>query len=186
MTRPNIHLRRITRDFYVLVLSIVATAILFKTGALETVVAQSLNIGPAGAFITGIFFTSIFTIAPAGVVLALFALHQPALSVVFFGALGAVVGDLVIYLYIKDTLAPDIYYVVHKVKDKRIRHFFHLRMWRWLTPFVAALIIASPLPDEIGLAMMGLSRTSLFVMIPISFTFNFLSVLAIVLAVTHL
>ena len=55
----------------------------------------------------------------------------------------------------------------------------HLKFFKWLIPFMGALVVASPLPDEIGLAMMGFSkiRTSLF--IPISFLLNFLGILVI-------
>ncbi|OGG78335.1 hypothetical protein A3A36_01445 [Candidatus Kaiserbacteria bacterium RIFCSPLOWO2_01_FULL_52_12b] len=56
---------------------------------------------------------------------------------------------------------------------------FRPRLFKWLIPFVGALIIASPLPDEAGLAMMGLSKMKTSVFIPISFALNFLGILAI-------
>lgn len=174
----------IWKDFYILVLSIICTIILVKTGAMNTVVYSASNFGIIGIFIVGIFFTSIFTITPAGVVLASLAQSEPLLQVAVFGAIGAVVGDLLIYLYLKDTLAADILYIVHKNRNKVLKQFFHLRIWRWLTPLLGAIVIASPLPDELGLAMMGLSKMKTFILIPISFTFNFVGIILVALALS--
>ena len=47
---------------------------------------------------------------------------------------------------------------------------------RWFLMGVGALIIALPLPDEIGLVMMGLSRMKARHLIPISFVLNSLGI----------
>jgi hypothetical protein len=47
---------------------------------------------------------------------------------------------------------------------------------KWISPILGALIIASPLPDEFGLALLGLSRTRISILIPVSFIMNFLGV----------
>ena len=44
---------------------------------------------------------------------------------------------------------------------------------------LGALIIASPLPDELGLAMMGVARIKLRVLIPISLVLNFAGIVLI-------
>ncbi|KKR47070.1 MAG: hypothetical protein UT80_C0011G0001, partial [Parcubacteria group bacterium GW2011_GWC1_40_13] len=63
--------------------------------------------------------------------------------------------------------------------QKRLFSIFRPKLFKWLIPFIGALIIASPLPDEAGLAMMGLSKMKTSVFIPISFALNFLGILAI-------
>ncbi len=125
------------------------------------------------------FFVSVFTVAPATVVLAEIAQSNSIFLVAFFGGIGALVGDLVIFRFIKDRLADDFLYLIKKSKFGRWVSIFHLRLFRWLVPLVGALIVASPLPDELGLTMMGLSkmRTSLF--IPLSFLLNSLGILVI-------
>ncbi len=185
MTTISSRKQHIIRDLFFIALSIAMTAILVLTGAMEKIVASTSDLGIPGIFIAGIFFTSMFTLTPAGLVLAGLAAHEPILQVAVIGAAGAVIGDLFIYLYVKDALAPDIFYIVGKTHDRRIRHFFHLRIWRWLTPLLGAIVIASPLPDELGLAMMGLSKTRSFLLIPISFTCNFIAILLIGLAINH-
>src|SRR3989304_3240061 len=55
--------------------------------------------------------------------------------------------------------------------------FFRLRFFRWLIAFLGALVIASPLPDELGLMMMGFSKMRTLFFIPISFLLNSLGIL---------
>ncbi|MCR4334297.1 MAG: hypothetical protein NUV47_01025 [Patescibacteria group bacterium] len=183
MTSTSYHKKHIWKDFYILILSIVCTVILVKTGALNMVAYSTTNLGILGIVIVGIFFTSIFTITPAGVVLGYLVQSESLLQVAVFGAIGAVIGDVLIYLYLKDTLASDILYLMKKNKNKVLRHFFHLRIWRWLTPLLGAIIIASPLPDELGLAMMGISKMRTILLIPISFTFNVIAIALIASAI---
>jgi hypothetical protein len=45
---------------------------------------------------------------------------------------------------------------------------------------LGALIIASPLPDEFGLALMGISRMRALVLMPISFVMNALGIYCII------
>ena len=133
----------------------------------------------AQSFIAGIFFTSAFTIAPASVFLAGLSQTAPLYTVAFFGALGAMCGDLILFLFIRDRLAGDL---KGFFRGKATRHFlnsFHVGFWKWLAPLIGGLIIASPLPDELGISLLGLSRTRLAVLLPISFVMNFLGVLLV-------
>jgi hypothetical protein len=69
------------------------------------------------------------------------------------------------------------------MKPNMVKHFFHslhLGFMKWLSPIVGALIIASPLPDEFALTLMGLSKVRLAVLIPISFIMNMLGIYFIV------
>jgi len=167
------------RDLGIIIFSIVIAVILVKTGALKNLLTSTQELKLVGSFVAGIFFVSVFTVAPATVVLAEIAQSNSIFLVAFFGGIGALVGDLVIFRFIKDRLADDFLYLIKKSKFGRWVSIFHLRLFRWLVPFVGALIVASPLPDELGLTMMGLSkmRTSLF--IPLSFLLNSLGILVI-------
>lgn len=56
---------------------------------------------------------------------------------------------------------------------------FRLRIFRWSIAFLGALVIASPLPDELGLMMLGFSKIKTSFFVPISFLLNFLGILVI-------
>ncbi len=168
--------RSLFRDIFLVALSIFVSAWIVRIGVLDSVVAAVSEIKLLATFIGGFFFTSAFTIAPAAIVLASLAHQVSPLWLSFWGALGALCGDLVIFLFVRDRFAEDIVDVLKLAKAKKLLHFFHKGYFRWLSPVLGALIIASPLPDEIGITMMGLSKTKTSLLIPISFVMNFIAI----------
>ncbi|MDP1760078.1 MAG: hypothetical protein Q8L01_01300 [Candidatus Woesebacteria bacterium] len=173
------HKNNLMRDLGIIILSIVIAVILVKTGALKSLLTSTQELKFIGSFVAGIFFVSVFTAAPATVVLAEIAQSNSIFWVAFLGGIGALVGDLVIFRFIKDTLSADFLYLIKKSKSERLISIFKLKLFRWLVPFAGALIVASPLPDELGLTMMGLSKMKTSLFIPLSFLLNFLGILAI-------
>ncbi len=167
------------RDAGIIVLSIAIAVILAKTGALGEILTRTQGMEFLGSFLAGMFFVSLFTVAPAAVVLVEIAQANSLIGVALFGALGALAGDLIIFRFMKDNVTADIAWLTRGAKWARFRAALRQPLLRWLVPVVGAIIVASPLPDELGVAMMGLSkmRTALFV--PLSFTLNFAGILAI-------
>lgn len=171
--------RNLFRDLVIIGLSVIAAIVIAKTGALENLLIATQQSKIIGSFLAGMFFVSVFTVAPASVILAELVRHNSIFAVAFFGGLGSLTGDLLIFHFIKDHLSEDLLYLVRKSHSKRITAIFRLRFLRWLTPIVGALIVASPLPDELGLMLMGFSKMKTGIFIPLSFTLNFLGILAI-------
>lgn len=169
------------RDLGIIILSIIVAVLLAKTGALVGILTSTQQWELLGSLIAGIFFVSVFTAAPAGVVLFEIAAANSIWEVALFGGIGALIGDLIIFRFIKDGLAEDIRWLVKKTKQERLISIFQLKLFRWLIPFIGAVIVASPLPDEIGLTMMGLSKIKTSAFIPIAFLLNFLGILIIAL-----
>lgn len=167
------------RDAGIVVLSILVAVVLAKTEILKTFLFATQNTEILGSFLSGMFFTSVFTTAPAIVVLAELAQDNSVIIVAFFGALGALLGDLIIFRFIKDYLAEDISYLLQKSGYEKFTEIFRRKFFRWLLSFLGALVIASPLPDELGLAMLGLSKTRTKLFVLISFSFNFIGIFAI-------
>ena len=176
MKRKN---NSLVRDLIIIVFSVILAIILVRAGTLNFLLISTREIGFLSSFMAGIFFVSVFSVAPATVVLAEIAKSTPVLWVAFFGGMGALVGDLVIFHFIKDRLAEDISYLIEKNGSKRLFEIFRIRLFRWLIPFLGALVVASPLPDELGLMMMGFSKMKTSLFIPLSFILNFLGILAI-------
>ncbi len=164
--------------------SVLIAWFLISSGALSHFLADTDTGRIFESFVVGIFFTSAFTLAPSAIFLGELSHHISPFTVALFGALGAMCGDLILFLYIRDRLADDIKAMFPK---RAVRHFlnsFHLGFWKWLAPVLGALIIASPLPDEFGLSLLGLSRTRLAVLMPVAFVMNFLGIL-LVASVAH-
>lgn len=167
------------RDLAIIALSVFLAITIIKTETLTEILTATQEIKFLGAFIAGIFFTSIFTTAPATVVLAELAQTNSIFLIALIGGLGALLGDLIIFRFVKDHLSGDFAYLIKQSKSKRLAHLFRLRLFRWLLAFLGALVIASPLPDELGLMMMGMSKIKTAWFIPLSFVLNSLGILAI-------
>ncbi len=167
-------------DLGVIAFSIVVAVFLIKTGIIETVLNQTQGVWFLGSFIAGAFFTSMFTVAPATVALGVIAQASPSLFIfAILGGLGALCGDLIIFRFVRDRLATDIMQMLNLSKRGRIRSFMRLKLFTWLTFSIGALVIASPLPDELGLAMMGVSKTKTSLFVPVSFVFNSIGIFVI-------
>ena len=165
-------------DLFVIIFSVVIAVIFAKTDIVAHVLASTKGLELVSSFIAGIFFVSMFTVAPATVVLGELAQANGVLLVALFGGLGAFFGDYIIYRFMKDRIAEDIGFLLAN-RAERLKAIFRRRIFRWMMPFLGALIVASPLPDEIGIAMMGISKVKPKYFIPLSFLLNAAGILII-------
>ena len=179
----NMHKRSngfLLEDIAIIFLSIVLAVILVKTDALTKILTSSEELEIIGSFIAGFFFTSVLTTAPAIVTLGEIAQVNSVVSTAFFGAIGAMLGDLVIFRFIKDRLSDHLAEIVrHEGGGKRLKALFRIKLFRWLTFLAGGLILASPLPDELGISLLGLAHMKTSWFMPLSFAFNFIGILAI-------
>ena len=166
-------------DLVAIVASVALAWFLISSGALATLLAATDAGKIFESFVVGIFFTSAFTLAPAGILLAELSQTVSPWVIALFGALGAMCGDLILFLFIRDRLAEDIKALFPKSAVRRFLNSFHLGFWKWLSPMLGALIIASPLPDEFGVSLLGLSRVRIVVLLPVAFVMNFLGILVV-------
>jgi len=84
-----------------------------------------------------------------------------------------------IFRFVKDRVFEHFYYLIKISKSERLFSIFKLNLFRWIIPLVGALIIASPLPDEIGVTMLGLSKVKNSYFILLSFVLNSAGILII-------
>src|SRR3989344_8997454 len=96
------------RDVAITALSIFLALVLAKTGVLNDLLAAAREWRFAGSFVAGMFFVSLFTAAPASVVLFDIALTTPAWEVALFGGLGALAGDRVTFRFIRNNLTNNV------------------------------------------------------------------------------
>jgi hypothetical protein len=171
--------RNFREDIVAICIGIFLAWVLITSGLFAQLLASTDAGKIFESFFVGLFFTSAFTIAPASVFLAELSQTISPWVVAFFGALGAMCGDLILFLFIRDRFAEDIKGMFPRTAVHRFLHSFHLGFWKWLAPLLGALIIASPLPDELGVSLLGLSKTRIAVFLPISFVMNFLGVLLV-------
>lgn len=141
-----------------LVLSLVALFFLAKTPEVDSLIKQAGTLGYIGAFIAGIFFVSTFTVAPAAVVLYHLAGSLQPLEIAFLAGLGAMVGDYLIYRFLKDKIFIELRPLFLRHGKSYLRVLYRSPYFVWMLPVFGAFIIASPFPDEIGVGILGLSK----------------------------
>jgi hypothetical protein len=170
----------VLQDGAIIVFSVLIAFILQKLGLPQAIISLTTEFQFISSFVAGMFFTSIFTTAPAMVALGDIAHHGSLFLTAFSGACGAVIGDLIIFRFVRDQLSEHLIELVkHNGVWKRIKVLLKLRYFRWFTFLVGGLVLASPLPDELGISLLGFVKTKTNLFIFISFCFNFIGILVI-------
>ena len=117
-----------------------------------------VSLGYLGTFLSGIFYAYGFTAAPATAVLLILAKEQNLVLAALIGGFGAVLSDLVIFLFMRYSFMDEIEKLekekVVKYIEKEERIIFG-HYYRHIFPALAGFLIASPLPTEIGVAMLA-------------------------------
>ncbi len=172
--------RLLLEDFGIIAFSIIVTILLVKTDVLGIVLTSTRELEWIGSFISGMFFTSAFTTAPAIVTLGEIAHIISPWTVAFFGALGALVVDIIIFKFARDRFADHLLEIIEQESGiKRTILLLRKKSFRWITFLIGGLIIASPLPDELGISILGFSKMKLSRFIIFSFISNFIGILLI-------
>jgi hypothetical protein len=167
------------KDVIIIIVSVIVAVLIIHLGFVDWMLGVFAS-PYAASFIAGIFFTSLLTISPASVVLAELGTRAAPLEVAFFGALGAMVGDILLFYFVKDKISADVGVLI----KKGLRHYhldqLHSRYARWVLPTLGAFVIASPLPDELGIMLLGASKMKTRYIIPVSFVMNLIGILLVI------
>ena len=174
------------RNLTLLIISIVFALFLSRLEQFHIFLLRLGELGYIGGFIAGVLFTSSFTIATAIVILLILAEKLSPIELGLLAGFGAVLGDLIIFKFVKDDLASEIGSIYERLGGNHLNHVLHTKYFSWTLPVIGALIIASPLPDEIGVSLLGISKIKLYKFIIISFIFNTIGVLLVISASTFI
>lgn len=165
-----------------LILSLIVFFLFAEHPAIRNTIDLIGSFGYVGAFITGILFVSIFTVAPAVVVLYFLADHLNPLLVALFAGMGAVVGDYLIFRFLRDRVFDELTPLFLKNGGNILVKLFKTPYFGWLLPFLGAFIIASPFPDELGIGLLGASKLKNWQFLILSFLLNSVGIFIVVIA----
>ena len=144
--------------FLLLLLSFVLAYIFFSGRNFLPFRNFLLSLGYFGTFLVGILFVYGFTAAPATAILLILAKGQNIFLAGLIGGFGALVGDLIIFRLIRHSFADEL----EKLSKERI--ILHINsktpdlLKKYFILALAGFIIASPLPDEIGVSLLAASK----------------------------
>jgi uncharacterized membrane protein YdjX (TVP38/TMEM64 family) len=173
---------KLTRDLVLVFFSVLLAVLLVTSGVVQQIIDLFQNSYIVISVLAGILFTSLFTsaIGVASFVVLGQDGYNPFLIAVL-GGVGAVIGDTLIFRILKDNILEDIQYITQKYNKGRIRKLLRSKSIYWIMPFLAMIIIASPLPDELGIALLAASKIRMKYFFLISFILNFIGILFVVL-----
>ncbi len=164
-------------------LLIVSLAVFFYFA--DSVVVQGFidglgSLGYVGAFITGMLSVSTFTVAPALVVLFTLADYLNPFEVALLAGFGSMAGDYLIFRFIKDRVYEELQPLFARLGGTRISTLLHTPYFAWFLPILGGTIIASPLPDELGVSILGISKMKSWKFLILSFCLNAIGIFIVV------
>jgi len=180
------------RNLILLALSFVVAYYMLKTPQIVSLIENLGNLGYPASFVAGMLFSYGITTAPATV--ALFTLGKTInpFLIAALGASGTVISDYIIFRIVRDKLLGEIKLLSKEVKTltKPISHLFfweelrvriwhaisRSKVWNLIIPVIGGLVIASPLPDEIGVAIFGAIKFDPKKFIIVAYIFNFIGI----------
>lgn len=165
-----------------LVLSILFFFYLAETPQVRGAIEYIGSFGYIGAFFVGILFVSVFTVAPASVVLFYLAETLNPAGIAIAAGAGSVLGDYLIFRFLKDRIFEELkpFFVDHG--GKPLHKLFKTPYFAWSLPLIGAIIIASPLPDEVGLGMLGLTKIKMWQLLGTLFILDAVGIFLIIIA----
>jgi len=165
-----------------LILSLVLIYLFIDYPFIQNFIAGMGGFGYYGAFVAGLLFVSIFTVAPAGIILYDMAnVLNPYMIAIIAGA-GAVTGDYLIFRYLKDKVFYELKPVFAKLGGSFISKIFATPYFSWIVPLAGAFMVASPLPDEAGITMMGLSKIKVWQFLALTYALHTTGIFILVTA----
>lgn len=170
--------KRLFVDFSLIGIFIILAILTSHFGIIKQVIDYFSNWPILSIFFSGLFFTSAFTTAFA---IAFFVELGGSINIfviAIIGGAGAVVGDLILFYFIKDRFSDDVMSLVGNSKRK-IRILFKSKLFKIFSPFIAGLIIASPFPDELGISLLGFGKAKTKTFIIFSFLANCIGIFLI-------
>ena len=175
------HKKRVYKNLTVVGIGLILAISLSQVEAFHSFLLQLGGFGYIGAFIAGIFFVFTFTVATSALVLLILAETLSPIEIGLIAGLGAVVGDLLIFRFVKDGLAGELQFLYNQVDgDHHLHKLFHTKYFNWTLPIIGAIIIASPLPDELGVSLMGISKINTYKFMFMSYLLNSVGIFLVI------
>lgn len=159
-----------------LLLGIAVAGILSQIETVEVWLLQLDKLSFGGALLAGFIYTFSFTAALGVLVMVNLSITLPPLLIALIAALGTALGDYIIFSLVKRGVVEQIKYDYQQIKEEIIIKLHPHRYVRWLLVAIGLIIIASPIPDEIGVGLLGLARIKNSYFIGLTYILNFIGI----------
>ena len=110
------------------------------------------------AFVAGVMFVMTFAAPVGGLILTMLSKQMPFGLLVAVSGIGAVLADFTVLKSLNEELLEEIEDILNEFHGKKLIHILQSPMFRWTLPLLVAFIIISPLPDNLAVGLLGMSR----------------------------
>ena len=148
------------KKLLLLLLTFAVAYLIFSEGRSLFIQQLLLQAGYLGTIIAGALYVYGFTAAPATAILLILAKQQNILLAGLAAGFGALIGDLLIFQFIRHSFSGEIKELQEEPIFKKIKTRIPPIARKYLAPVLGGIIIASPLPDEIGISLLATSTIS--------------------------
>lgn len=169
------------RNTALLGLSLIVFLLVMVSGLAHRLFEVFQELSYIGVFIAGMLFPSTFTVAPAIALLFGFADDLNPYTTAAIAGAGAMLGDYIIFRFLKDKVFDELRPLFQHFKNDKLTALFRTPYFAWLIPIAGMLMIASPLPDEVGLGMISTSPIRRWQFLVLAFLLNTVGILLVIL-----
>lgn len=173
---------RIIRDLVIAFFSTLLAILLVKTGVIEGWVKSFPSTFLVTSFFAGILYSSFFTSSIAVAVFIVLGVDGfNPLVVAVLGGIGSLCTDLLIFKFAKSDVAADLKFVDQKLTRGFFSRLFLRKPFHSLAFILGLIVIASPLPDELGVGLLAASKLNVRNFIILSYVLNTIGIFLIML-----
>lgn len=131
---------------------------LFDTAFMTSVFLFLNDLEYLGGLIAGALSASLITAAPALMLVIELAQHLDPLALAILVGVGSAIGDMILLLFFEERIFHELAPLGRKLGLRRFVR--RSRKRRMSTPLLltGAFVIMTPLPDEVGLGLLGISH----------------------------
>ena len=158
-----------------------AFIIFLNSAAMIATIDFAKNLTYVGVFLVGILSVSFFTALPAFVLLVQFAQQFDPVALAIVAGAGAMIGDWLLLQFFEERVFRELKPVFSKLHVDALFKKLQRRSMAWILLLVGVVVLTTPVPDEIGIALLGISHVKKPVLLIICFALNTLGMLTIVL-----
>lgn len=182
----NYRQRNLIFKTIIFILSLIFAWYLIRNGILDNLVLKVLPIKFAAEFLAGMFYSSFLTAPISLAMIIVLSQNNNPITLAILAGLGAATADLLIVKFFRKKIAKEVNLVSHELHLQKASAFLKKLKMEFVIPLIGAMIIASPLPDELGLLMLGVSKLKYYEIAILTFVLNTAGILLIVIPINLL
>lgn len=164
----------------IFILSLSIAWYVLKKGSLNNLVYTLLPVMFLAEFLAGAFYASFLTSPISLAMLIILAQRQNPIQLALIAGLGAALVDLMIVKFFRQEVNKDLHILAKSFRFYLLNKLLKFFKLDFLIPLIGAVIVASPLPDELGLFLLGASKLKTSQILLLSYVLNTAGILLIV------